>query len=407
MTGGESEDTVLAVAGLTRENHLLRRIIDITSGRQELHVVANHVAAVVTATTGADVCFVHVLDEDGQRLVLAGATPPFDGLAGTVTLGIGEGVAGWVAAHGEPAVVADKWADPRYRYIPALRGEDYQALVSVPMLVDGDRVVGVLNVHAKEPDAHGPDDVALLSQVASLLARVVENAGLHERLAQREAALERFARRTVEAQEVERRRVAGDIHDGISQRLISLWFHLLAAEAGLDDPETASRALAVAKQLTTAALDEARVAIKGLRPPMLDDLGLGPSLESLARSIAGVEADVDARPMELPGHVEVTLYRIAQECIQNVVKHSGATRLGLRLERTAAGVSLEVVDDGDGFDVAGAAAAAADRSSYGLTGMQERAELIGARLEVTSARGRGTSVHVFVPDDDASVSPPG
>jgi len=300
--------------------------------------------------------------------------------------------------------VPDKWQDERYRYIPALRGEDYASMVSVPMLIPrGRRVIGVLNVHSKSPRDYGSYDLALLTQVANLMARAIENARLYQRLAEREEMLEGFATRTIEAQEHERRRLAGEIHDGISQRLISLWYHLLAAEDGAAgaDPDLLRRELDVAKELVTAALEDARGAIVGLRPTTLDDLGLGPSLESLARSLPVKEITVDLEPVELPPHVEVALYRIVQEAFQNVVKHAGANRVELRLRHDADGVRLVVTDDGRGF----AEAAAGDenrRHTYGLLGIQERAELIGAKVTVRSRPERGTTVELLLPSDRPS-----
>ena len=169
------------------------------------------------------------------------------------------------------------------------------------MLVRGPKVVGVLNVHSRKPRRYGeqrrqPAD----GQVANLLAQTIENARLYDRWPIAESMLEQFAARTVEAQELERRHVAGEIHDGISQRLISLWYHLLAAEAATTDPELMADELGKARDLTSAALDEARRAIAGLRPPVLDDLGLGPSLESLANSVVGLEVEVDIGPCRLP-----------------------------------------------------------------------------------------------------------
>ncbi len=347
-----------------------------TSTDLEVAEVIQRVAALVTEATGSDVCFVHLVDEEHQRVVLAGATPPFDRLVGTVELALGEGIAGWVAQHAEVAVVPDKWNDARYRYIPALRGEDYASMVSVPMAARG-RVVGVL------------------TQVARLMARTIDNARLYRSLAEREEMLETFASRTVEAQEQERRRLAGEIHDGISQRLVSLWYHLLAAEDGAADPETLRRELGVAKELATAALAEARGAITGLRPSVLDDLGLGPSLESLARTLSVPEVTLEVSPVELPPHVEVALYRIAQEALQNVEKHAGASSVRLSLAAGTDGVRLAVHDNGRGFgerpdDDAG-------RRAYGMTGIRERAELIGARLRVDSIPGRGTTIEVVVP----------
>lgn len=374
---------------------LLEHIIEVTSADLDVQEVSQRVAALVTAATRSDVCFVHLLDEELRRLVLAGATPPFDEQVGIVQLALGEGIAGWVAKFAQPAVVPDKWKDRRYRYIPELRGEDFMSMVSVPMLARG-RVVGVLNVHSRAPRNYDDHDLALLTQVANLMARAIENARLYGRLAEREEMLERFATRTVEAQELERRRLAGEIHDGISQRLVSLWYHLLAAEDAIGDAHALRRELAKAKELSTAALAEARAAITGLRPFVLDDLGLGPGLESLGRSLGGVEVEVDVEPVDLPGHVEVALYRIAQEALQNVVKHADATSALVRLAPSDDGVRLVVTDDGQGFDE-DSLDGAEDRHSYGLVGIRERAELIGASLTITSRPGTGTTVEVIVP----------
>jgi signal transduction histidine kinase len=376
------------------ENRLLRRIIEVTSSDLNLRDVAAQVAVLVTEATASDVCFVHVLDDERQRLVLMGATPPFTSLSGTVELALGEGVAGWVALHAEPAVVPDKWKDDRYVYIPALRGEDYESLVSVPLLGRGQNVVGALNVHSRKPRRYGNHDVELLTQVGNLLARTIENARLYERLALREQLLEHFAAKTVEAQEIERRHLAGEIHDGISQPLISLWYHLNAAEAFAADTAVVSHEIGKAKELTSAAIDEARRAIAGLRPSVLDDLGLGPSLESLARTVAGLEMEVEIDSCRLPGHVEVALYRIAQEALQNVMKHAEAQRVTLRLTAADGRVHLVVEDDGRGFRPGHAGRNRNGDPSYGLVGMRERAELVGARLEVTSTPGSGTRVLV-------------
>jgi len=360
-----------------------------------VHEVAQRVAGLMTAATSSDVCFVHLVDEELRRVVLAGATPPFDQQVGIIQLAVGEGIAGWVAKNARPAVVPDKWKDNRYRYIPELRGQDYASMVSVPMLVRG-RVVGVLNVHSVQPRDYDDDDLALMTQVANLMARAIENARLYRRLAEREEMLERFATRTVEAQELERRRLAGEIHDGISQQIVSLWYHLLAAEDAIGQPDGVRRELATAKGLATIALAEARATITGLRPFVLDDLGLGPGLESLARSIAGVEVQVDVEPVQLPSHVEAALYRIAQEALQNVMKHAEASSVLVALSSSDDGVRLLVADDGRGFDPDVVTDGAEDRHSYGLVGIRERAELIGATLNLASRPGTGTTVEVIL-----------
>nr|BFE82797.1 GAF domain-containing sensor histidine kinase [Planobispora longispora] len=343
--------------GLTdpeREARLLSRIIETISTGLDLGEVVQGVAALITETTETDVCFVHLLDDSGRRLVLRGATPPFDELAGRIELNLGEGVAGWVAAHGRPVVIDDdKLADPRYKYIPQLRGEDFTSMCSVPIATRPGHLVGVLNVHTRVRRAFTYADVELLHSVGGLIAGPIENARLHRRLAEREEAMERFAERVVLAQETERRRLAGEIHDGISQRIVSLSYHLSAALDALP-PESAHHVTAEqirrARALADDALAETRSAIEGLRPPVLDDLGLPASLASLARSFPQLTVEVDLAPVRLPGHVETAIYRVAQEALSNVARHSGAGSAVISLAVRSGDVELEIEDDGVGFD---------------------------------------------------------
>ncbi len=417
MTG-----TRLGGVDAEREAQLLSRVIDTISGGLDLGPMLQGVTGLVTEATGTDVCFVHLLDEGGRTLRLSGATPPFDGLVGTIALGLGEGVSGWVASHAQPAVIVDdKAADPRYRYIPALRGEDFTSMLSVPIVAPSGHMVGVLNVHTRQRREFTGADTELLRSVAGLVAGAIENAQLHRRLAEREEALERFAERTVEWQEDERRRLAGEIHDGISQRIVSLFFHLSAAADAIPGaPQVAAEQVALAQELATAALDETRSAIAGLRPPILDDLGLAASLESLAHSFPQLDVQVSATSRRLAGHVETAVFRTAQEALQNAAKHAGAHSVRVRLFPQRDNMVLEVADDGAGFDPAAAEAGRAGPgpaggdwhrgggpTGFGLAGMRERAELLGGRLDVSSAPGRGTTVRLTVPLGPAAQPPPG
>jgi two-component system NarL family sensor kinase len=389
--------TPLGLSDPAQEARLLARIVETISAGLDLEEILQGIAALITETTQTDVCFVYLLDETGERLVLRGATPPFHLMAGQVELKIGEGVSGWVAAHGRPAVITEhKHADQRYKHIPALGREDLTSMASVPIRgkpiqTRPHRLVGVLNVHTRQRREFTDADVQLLGWMAGLMAGGIENARLHRMLAQREAAMELFAERIVLAQETERRRLAGEIHDGISQRVVSLSFHLsAAADALATKPDVAAHEIAEAQSLAEAALDETRFAIAGLHPPVLDDLGLAASLESLAASIPQLEVHADARPCELPAHVATSVYRIAQEALQNVVKHAGATRARLRLHTHGDTITLEVEDDGKGFTPA-------NNTGYGLPGMRERAELLGGTLEVKSYPAQGTLLRLRFP----------
>lgn len=391
----------LGLADPGRENALLIGIIEAISAGPELELLAARVVPLITAATATDVCFLHVLDDSERSLTLAGATPPFDQQVGQVQLPLGEGVTGWVAARRQGVVIVEgKEKDPRYRYFPQLRGRDFTSMVSVPMASSPGGLVGVLNVHTRARRDFTDRDVRLLTSIGSLIAGAMHQARLHRQLAARERAHERFTEQVIAAQEAERRRLAADIHDGITQRLCSLRYHLdAAAHALLDTSDFAAGQLVRARELADLTFDEARAAINDLRPPVLEDLGLADGLASLARSIADVDVIVDAEVCHLPEHVEIALYRIAQEALQNVVKHAQAGSVCLRLHYDESEVTLQVSDDGrgiaEGTTVLGGRPPAG--GGYGMQSMTERVELIGGRLEVRSNPGWGTTVLARVP----------
>ena len=130
---------------------------------------------------------------------------------------------------------------------------------------------------------------------------------------------------------------------------------------------------------------------------MLDDLGLAGGLASLARSIPQVEIEVGLADTRLPDHIELALYRIAQECLQNVVKHARATSARLTFAVGDDAARLEIVDDGVGFDTFEHPLGSDEMGGYGLLSMAERAELVGGRLNIRSRPGSGTAVTATIP----------
>jgi signal transduction histidine kinase len=341
--------------------------------------------------------------------VLRAASEPYRKVVGTVTLALGEGVSGWVAEHREPVVIAyNKWADVRYKYIPALGGDRHTSMLSVPLVSPADRLIGVVNLHTEEHRAFGQRDIDLLSHVASLLATAIEHASLFRELEDKEEALQRMVKRTVAAQEEERRRVATEIHDGVTQQLISIWYRVQACERLLERDLPAARGeLEEAKALIGEALNEARSAIYDLRPATLDDLGLVPAIEALTRRTFGPEVEVNVAtdiPPHLPMHLETALYRICQELLNNVRKHAGAGRVEINLESGRDQIRMIVIDDGKGFDV-GAYRNLRPETSFGLAGVTERVEMVGGRLELTSEEGKGTRAEIRIPFERSPEAP--
>jgi two-component system, NarL family, sensor kinase len=390
-----------AASSVQAENRLLHRVIETITSKPELAAVLPAMVDLVLEATRGDACFLHLWDAERERLVLRAASKPFTDMVGKVRLRLGEGITGWVAAQREVVVIPeDKWADRRYKYIPELRGELFSSMLSVPVVSRSGALVGVFNVHARERREFSRREVEFLRFTALLVAEAIEHANLFRVLADKEAALEGLVRRTIELQEEERRRVAADIHDGVTQHLVSVWYRLQACGRSLrDDPERAREELEAARDLVDEALVEARAAIYHLRPSVLDDLGLVPSLRALAAGQLDDDVRLDLRlddAVVLPPHHELALYRIAQEALANVRRHARAGRVTVTLRDAPDHVELLVSDDGVGF-AEPEAWSASPRTSFGLAGIAERASLIGGRLTIRSAPGKGTALTVRIP----------
>lgn len=223
--------------------------------------------------------------------------------------------------------------------------------------------------------------------------------------ARRYAGLYREARdRLVTAQEEERRRLSRDLHDGIGQTLTALTLALDAA--AVDTPRHAARSpaavrhgqIARARSLATSALEEVRSVAERVRPPRLEARGLASALHEMALA-CGVPVALELDPVvadELSAVQVLEVYRIAQEALGNAIRHAQAREITMRIERATHGLRLVISDDGIGFD-----ARRVSPRGLGLTGMRERAELLGGRLRVSSRPGGGTRVVLLVPTGSA------
>ncbi|MEX2274403.1 MAG: GAF domain-containing sensor histidine kinase [Actinomycetota bacterium] len=395
----------IAYEEIEAENRILHRVIETISSSLDLDVVLDETIDLVMAATRGDACFLHLYDAERRMLTLRAASEGFRDVVDRVVLDMGEGIAGWVAEHREVVIIPEnKFADPRYKYIPELRGEQFTSLLSVPLVSRSGALVGAFNVHARDRRDFSDRDVEFLRSTSSLVAAAIEHAHVFRSLEEKEGALADLVRRTIETQEEERRRLANEIHDGVTQQLVSAWYRLQALRRHLRDPERAETELTRAQEMVDAALEEARWAIQDLRPTTLDDLGLGPSLKALvARSLedeATFELDIDDE-IELPKHHEVAVYRICQEALNNVWKHANASHVAVRLATEDSEVVLRVTDDGEGFDV-DTYRERRPETSFGLLGIAERADLIGGRIDVRSKPGTGTTVEVRLPRGERS-----
>jgi signal transduction histidine kinase len=289
----------------------------------------------------------------------------------------------------EPYMTEDIHRHPRFRGWWPSRHPDMRSFLGVP-IVAPEGVIGAFYLTEKETgEAFDAADQAVIELLAAHAAIAIANAGLYER--SRELSM-------LEA----RNRLALELHDAVSQKLFSL---VLTAEAAGEqlarDPDAARASLERLRGLAGEALEELRSLILELRPPELERDGLCGALRKHAEMLrrlhhVEIEVDIDEAVSAGAGSGarDREILRVAQEALQNAIRHAAPQRLGLRLARHDGRLELEVTDDGAGFDP-GEPELRSRR--LGLTSMEERAQRLGGTLSIRSAPGAGTTVRLEAP----------
>jgi signal transduction histidine kinase len=274
-----------------------------------------------------------------------------------------------------------------------------------PLEVDGDRV-GALAAVARSPmDARAQRLLATLASQASIAVanaetfaaerrRLRESAQVQAAEARASAAAEGL-RQAIEAQEAERARVARELHDEAGQSLTALALNLRMLDEHLDD--AGRRRLSELRQMVNGISSSLRNLATDLRPSGLREHGLTSAIERQAarlREATGMAVDVlvNDLPDDLPDEVQIALFRVVQEALTNVARHSGASQASIVVSRHGGHIRVVVEDDGRGFDTAGPS------NRLGLPGIRERVELIGGSLRLESALGAGTALIVDLED---------
>ncbi|MFI6830167.1 GAF domain-containing sensor histidine kinase [Kribbella sp. NPDC050241] len=363
-----------------------------------------------------------LLASDGQELTVADLWPPHPSAA-ALSMPVGFGVTGQVARNGTPVVLAsDSPRNALHRQLLRLEPRQTVARMVLPLRGLEDRIVGVLAAHRSPRLPFGPDDLAVAEPYAAVLGLRLHAEQLWLAVNRHRTERDRLIKQAISAQEAERRRIAFDLHDGVTTALASMAFHLSAADltvSELSDPKAATPAkqeleraraeLVSARELADLAYHQTRAAISGLHSLVLDDLGLVAAMESLVQTAAsGGESpsidllvDPSAALDVIPDHVAAALYRIAQEALANAVKHAEADRVVLSLRRVGDSIVFGCADDGKGFDPAERRTARAwdadGAQHFGLSSIAERCALIEASLRIESVPDRGTTVLVELP----------
>lgn len=307
----------------------------------------------------------------------------------------------WKAVHENMArgvhYVADLDTLPSLTPLQAeIRAEGLRSYISIPLAAQ-DRLVGVLNLGSFQPGAFDAQVQGAALEVARRLALVMYNAQLFNELEASHQRLAELSQRLVSVQEAERRYIARELHDEVGQTLTALGIHLgIAARHGSRDRPAR---LAEAQRLVEELAERVRRMSLDLRPPMLDDLGLLPTLLWYFDWIAqqyrlhvvfehqGIERRFDPDK-------ETTIYRVVQEALTNVARHAQVRTASVRLWADQTTISVQIEDKGVGFDPESVLAL---ERSIGLRGMRERVRLLGGQLAVEAQPGSGACLTALLP----------
>jgi signal transduction histidine kinase len=363
----------------------------------DLREVLDNTMELATRTLSASASSLMLVDEESGELVFEIPQGQNRELLRSYRMSVGEGIAGWVATHGMPAMVNDVYRDERFsRKADVRTGFLTRSVLCVPLQMK-DRTIGVLEVLNKTSDeGFTDDDLRLLSTLAGQAAIAIENARLYRSLSEERDKI-------IRAQEEVRHKLARDLHDSTMQRLSSIAMRIDYIKRVFgNQPAVALRELDGLQEMADLAAREARTLLFELRPTILETQGLVRALETYVRQLQGEgppsfefnDGGVDER---LASDVETTAFIIVQEAVNNARKHGKAANIRLSLAREEEHLRIVVEDDGQGFDLDAIRRSKGQTNHLGLISMQERAELIDAQFSIESAPGHGTRVVLSVP----------
>lgn len=341
-----------------------------------------------------------LIDEEKRDLVFEVSHGGSSDLLRRQRLSIDEGIAGWVARTGKPALANEARNDPRFNpRVDVRTGFLTQSIAAVPLRIKG-RTIGVLEVLNKySGGGFDSEDLRLLTSIGAQAAIAIENARLY-------ASLREERDDIIQAQENVRRELARNLHDGTVQMLSAISMSIDHLQRLLNvRPEAALSELDALRKLVHQAAREARVVLFELRPIILETQGLVPTLESYVEQLDETESfAVHFKSATLPRQFDTsiagTIFSIVQEAINNAKRHAAARNVWITMTTTYDVLAVEIRDDGRGFDVAAVAGTYERRGSFGLLNMRERARLIDGHLSIqsrTEPPDQGTLITLTVP----------
>ncbi len=306
----------------------------------------------------------------------------------------------------EPVVLTDLSGSPEAAGpFPVFLREQLVTAALFPFQLEGDRR-GLLVVGFRSRHDFSDRELRLLSSLAEKSAIALTNAELYDNLRSREKELEHLSNSRLATQEEERRRIARELHDGLGQMLTAVKFNVEMLEDSSGFSAVEKKKLKEIKGLLDNVMTEAREISYDLMPSVLDDFGLAPAIQLFCETISkrmNIEVRFQSHGVNgrLEPSLEVNLYRIAQEALNNVVKHAAAKSVHIQILGSESGIRMTVEDDGKGFVRPIGRREGTTKGGMGLVSMRERVQSFGGSFYVESNPGKGTTLIIEVPHHEA------
>jgi signal transduction histidine kinase len=384
-----------------------RRVLERIANGAPLGEILETLVRLIEAQADGMRCAVLLLDAQQQRLRFAAAPslPEDFKAAMNPFLSIAPAMTSCATAVllRKPVYTQDTRTDPLWKDLRdlALRN-GMRAIWSTPILSDDNAVLGTFAMYYGVPQLPSPEHIQLIDMATQMARVAIEAKGAGDALRRSAAELQALSRRLVELQESERRELSRELHDRIGQNLTALTINLdILKKALASHSKEVDLRLEDSAALLESTMDAIENVMSELRPPMLDEHGLAAALDWHARSFSSrtgiaVEVRSSGPAVRLAPEVEIALFRIAQEALNNVAKHARARRIEIAIEHANGECVMSVQDDGIGFDSVDDSLGK-PRSGLGMVTMRERSQAVGGRFEVRATPGRGTQLTVRMP----------
>lgn len=396
---GELEQRTKELSYLLNISEMLSHLPDITDLDNALGGVLDKALGIMKEDAGA----ILLVDEERLSLYCQVNHGLYQKKAPHFSFRLDNGLSSHTVRSGKVVTVEDIRRDRRFDGGELILKDELHGFVSVP-IISKEKIMGVLNVGSVEARRFSAEDIRLLEGISMQISAAIENARLHREVQNKDEIRGELLRDMFNIQEEERKRIARELHDETSQVVAGLNASLQAIASLLpQNTDKAKAMLEKAQALSINILDDVHKLIYELRPSLLDDLGLVAAVRWLAES--NVEAKGIAVSFKTTGKqkrltplIEATLFRVIQEALNNIVRHSGAknTSIGLQFKKNS--IKVQVKDDGQGFDVDEAITSKERPRGLGLVGMKERIAIVKGSIDIRSRqKGDGTEITIDIP----------